>query len=350
MTKWVGLGVLIVAFVFVAACERTITTVEETTTPENCFSCHSDVNTAIVAAEGQWENSRHASGSLIFENDASCSRCHTSDGFVRKVNGEPAVDIENPTAIHCFTCHAPHTNGNLALRVTEPQKLQNGDSFDLKAGNICTACHQSRRNVNTYVALDTVNLTNRFGPHHGPQGDMLIGANGYEYSGYTYERTNHRGATDNGCLDCHFETPFGYQLGGHSFNMAFGGEAGETFNTEACAKCHEGLGDNFDLDNVQTDVTALVQTLEGLLVSANMLVDTEEGLLPPVRQLLSRSEPGDSAGALWNYFMAKEDRSEGVHNRKYITGLLESAIQFMQPPTSSAGPSVAAGGNAKTAQ
>jgi len=352
MGKWIGLGMLIVSVVFVAACDREVTYTEETTTPESCFGCHSDQNTALVAAEGQWSYSVHASGAHVYENSSTCSRCHTNEGFVRKVNGESAMTIENPTAIHCFTCHAPHSTGNLDLRVTAPQALANGESFDLKSGNICTACHQSRRDVNTYVAVDTVSMTNRWSPHYGVQADMLLGTNGYEYAGYTYEQTNHKGATDNGCLDCHFETPFGYSLGGHSFNMAYGGEEGETYNAEACAKCHEGIeeGDNFDLDGVQTEVEGLISTLEGLLISANMLVETEEGLQAQTRDVYSRSEPGDSAGALWNYFIAKYDRSEGVHNREYITGLLQSAIEFMQGSPGFTAPTVAEGQNRKTAR
>jgi hypothetical protein len=353
MGKLIGLGMVIVGLVFVAACDRTVTYTEETTQPANCFSCHGDGNTAIVAAEGQWSYSVHASGAHVYENSSTCSRCHTSEGFVRKVNGESAMTIEDPTAIHCFTCHAQHTTGDKdSLRVTTSQALMNGVSFDLKKGNICSACHQSRRNVNTYVAVDTVSMTNRWSPHYGVQADMLIGTNGYEYEGYTYEQTGHKNATDNGCLDCHFETRFGYSLGGHSFNMAYGGEAGETYNAEACAKCHEdiGEGDDFDLDGVQTEVEGLISTLEGLLISANMLVETDEGLLAQTRDVYSRSEPGDSAGALWNYFIAKYDRSEGVHNRAYITGLLESAIQFMQGTPGYSASSVAAGENRKTAQ
>jgi hypothetical protein len=157
---------------------------------------------------------------------------------------------------------------------------------------------------------------------------------------------------DNGCLDCHYETSFGYPLGGHSFNMAYGGEEGETYNAEACAKCHEDIeeGDDFDLDGVQTEVTSLIQTLEGLLISANLLEETEEGLLPPTRDVYSRSQPGDSAGAIYNYFLAKEDRSEGVHNRAYITGLLESSIEFMQGTPGVTAPTVAEGQNRKAAQ
>ncbi|MDH3215639.1 MAG: hypothetical protein OEN01_05000 [Candidatus Krumholzibacteria bacterium] len=67
--------------------------------------------------------------------------------------------------IHCFTCHAPHSNGNFSLRVTAPQTLQNGVSHDIKKGNICVACHQARRNVDTYVDIGTVTLSEHWGPH-----------------------------------------------------------------------------------------------------------------------------------------------------------------------------------------
>ncbi len=67
MRKWIGLGMVIVGLLFVAACDRTVTYTEETTTPVNCFSCHSDQNTALVAAEGQWSYSKHASGLHVYE-------------------------------------------------------------------------------------------------------------------------------------------------------------------------------------------------------------------------------------------------------------------------------------------
>ena len=133
--------------------------------------------------------------------------------------------------------------------------------------------------------------------------------------------------------------------------MAFGGEAGETYNAEACAKCHEGIGegDNFDLDDVQTEVTALIGRSRRCSFRRTCSSIPRKGFLPPDREVLSRSEPGDSAGALWNYFMAKEDRSEGVHNREYITSLLQSAIEFMQPAPGS--PAVATTGeNRKSAR
>jgi hypothetical protein len=98
-------------------CERKITRVELVQEPQNCFTCHSDENTRLVDAEQQWNNSRHASGSTLNENDSSCKGCHTSEGFIARATGVTPPDvIENPTAIHCFTCHAPHTNGDFRLR------------------------------------------------------------------------------------------------------------------------------------------------------------------------------------------------------------------------------------------
>ena len=361
MGKWIGLGLLVVAVGFVAACERTITYTEETTPPANCFGCHSDQNTALVAAEAQWSNSQHASGDNIDRNTilfgTPCVGCHTSEGFVARVTtGQIPAIVENPTAIHCFTCHAPHTNGNLSLRIAEVQTLKNGESYDLKEANICVACHQALNNVNTYVAKSEVKLSEHWGPHHGVQADMLLGTNGYEYAGYEYEQmTFHKAATDNGCLDCHFETTRNYVLGGHSFNMAYEAEGGEeAINTAGCNvdDCHAGDLEDFNFDNVQEDVGALLAQLRTVLIDAGLLVyyaDEDVWLPPDGKTVLSLSQPGDSAGAVWNYLIAEDDRSEGVHNSKYIKGLLESSIQFMQPVNSTA-PSVAAGESRKTAQ
>jgi hypothetical protein len=336
---------LIPLIILVGACERTITSTENVSAPANCFECHSDVNTALVAAEQQWSNSVHASGSNIDRSSSSCSGCHTSEGFVSRISGGGTMTVNNPTVIHCFTCHAPHTRGNLSLRVTEPQTLANGESFDLGSGNLCTACHQSRRDVNTYVALDTVELSEHWGPHHGPQGDMVIASNGYEYADYDYERSlAHRGSTADGCLDCHMKTTLNNVLGGHAFNMTFTtleeGGVEETENTNGCnvEACHDGDVDDFDHEDTQTEVHALLDELELLLFNAR-LIDAEGHPLDD-RFVASRSEPGDSAGAVWNYLLVEEGRSFGIHNPKYIKSLLESAIEFMTP----SGPSVASSG------
>ncbi len=319
-------GYVAVAVVFATACERTVTTVEETVEPASCFNCHSDQNTAIVAAEQQYAFSVHASGTHVTEPNDPCSGCHTSEGFISRIEtGIIPTGLTNPTAIHCFTCHAPHTNGDLSRRLEDPYQLAHGVVFDYQDGNMCTACHQSRRDVNTYVTTPSgrVNLNNRWGPHHGPQTDMLTGTNGYEYPGFTYEQTNHKLDTEDGCLDCHMKVTENLRVGGHSFNMAFDDGTEELINTGACADCHGDM-DDFDYQGVQTEIDTLVVNLRTELVNAG-LVNATTGLPLSVTNVAS-----DSAGAVWNYMLAIEDRSRGVHNRRYLRGLLTSATEYMQ--------------------
>jgi hypothetical protein len=332
-----ALVLMFVFVVFIGACERKITTVETVQTAQNCFDCHSDQNTMLVSAEAQYLRSKHASGDNIDRNTISygtpCVACHTSEGFVAKVSGEtiPSV-VPNPTAIHCFTCHAPHTNSDFRLRVTSPRDLATGDSFDLGDANICTTCHQALQNVNTYVT-DPVTLSEHWGPHHGPQSDMLLRTNGYEYAGYTYEDLDfHRNLTEDGCLDCHFKTTRNYILGGHSFNMAWEVEGGEEeINTAGCtADCHGSMPD-FNYHNVQDSVATLMEDLAGMLETAGLIDDTGHPL--------EVTTSADSAGAVWNFLIAEEDRSHGVHNSKYIITLLQSSIEYMQGTLASPGES-----------
>ena len=319
-------GCIAAVAVALVACERTVTTVEETSEPATCFNCHSDEDTKLVAAEQQYEFSVHASGLHVTELNEPCSGCHTSEGFIQRIEtGTIPADLENPTAIHCFTCHAPHTRGDLTRRLDHFYPLANGETWDLHNGNACTACHQSRRDVDAYVSPPSgrVNLSSRFGPHHGPQTDVLVGTNGYEYAGFTYEQSEHRTATEDGCLDCHMKVAENLRVGGHSFNMTFEEEGGEELiNVGACADCHGDL-DDFDYNGAQTEIDSLVANLRATLVTAG-LVSASTGLPRTVANVAS-----DSAGAVYNYMMAVEDRSRGVHNRKYMRGLLTSAQQYM---------------------
>jgi hypothetical protein len=173
--------------------------------------------------------------------------------------------------------------------------------------------------------------TEHWGPHHGVQSDMLIGSNGYEYFPAYYPRGPHLEATDDGCLDCHFHITRNYRLGGHSFNMRWNDDGEDELNTEACNQdaCHGAL-DDFDHDEIQTDVAALLATLKTLLVDAVLIDDSDRTI--PGRVVAS----SDTAGAVWNYLMVLEDGSRGVHNPDYIPGLLGTSIVFMggTPPVS----------------
>jgi hypothetical protein len=154
---------------------------------------------------------------------------------------------------------------------------------------------------------------------------MLVGSNGYEFAGYTYSQTEHKLATEDGCLDCHFKATSQNVVGGHSFNMRYDLEGSEVLNVGACEPCHGAIDDFNEVGpgySVQDSVVTLIASLRSRLVTAG-LVDATSGLPKSV------TTSADSAGAVWNYLMASEDRSEGVHNAEYIMGLLNSAILYM---------------------
>jgi len=309
-----------------------------------CFGCHSDQNFELVAARQQWENSKHGSGDNINRNRAesayyqSCERCHTNEGFIARITGEPA-DGEHFTKIYCFTCHEPHATGSLALRTEAPVTLADGKIFDYGPANLCVNCHQSRRNVNTYV-VDDVELSEHFGPHHSNQGDVIAGTGGYEYDGYSYTSSAHTATATDGCINCHMTGSQANVVGGHSFNMR-----SEEFDFELLAgcnlpQCHGNTGAlttlnrtaaaDFDGDGttegVQDEIAGLVQELEDILFAAGLIEEGDEGFHPTEDLVVPDA---DSSGAVYNWEFVKEERSGGVHNTKYAVGLLQSSINYM---------------------
>lgn len=321
----------IVGLLALTACTREITTiVQEEPQPSACFECHSDTDLTILRAQTEWAESRHGEGETVFEGtNASCVRCHANEGFIQYV-ADPARTsysaTTTPTNINCFTCHAQHSTGSRdALRINSPVALLTGDSYDLGKGNTCLVCHQARRNVNVYITSSN-SINSRYGPHHGPQGDLLLGANGYEYEGYTYTETPyHRTLNDDGCVNCHMRN-VAHLVGGHTFNVsAYNVEEDEMiYNTGACVECHEDIGDDFDYNGVQTEIDGLLAELQALLFDAGFV--NAEGT--PVT---ATGRPADDAGAIWNFmFVGREDRSRGVHNPAYARDLLQSSIDHME--------------------
>ena len=203
-----------------------------------------------------------------------------------------------------------------------------GASYDLKDGNLCVACHRELSDHRSYITERTV-MNSSWGPHHGPQGDMLIGSNGYEYAGYTYEQSNHRSVTAEGCVGCHMKTTGQNVIGGHSLNMVWSGDGSEVLNTAACENenCHGVIGDfnevGLGTPYAQDSVDVLIADLGARLVAARLMAFG----VPR-----SMTTSADSAGAVWNFMLVKRDRSHGVHNPKYIVGLLRSAIEYLRGP------------------
>jgi hypothetical protein len=244
------------------------------------------------------------------------------------------------TAIGCFTCHEPHTNGNLNVRVSGPTTLANGVSFDYGNANLCARCHQSRENVTTFV-VDNVTLTSRWGPHYSDQADMLAGTGGYEYAGYEYGNSAHAGVATDGCIDCHMTGTQANLVGGHTWNMR--NEEHEMVNLIGCNQqpCHGTTGalttlnrvadEDFDEDGseegVQDEIHGLLAELAEDLVAAGLMEgDAEEGYHAKNNRVVSDK---DSAGAVYNYLIVNGERSWGVHNTEYTVGLLKSSINYI---------------------
>jgi len=313
-------AVLLFAF---PSCDREITRVEQVTPDASaCFTCHSDQDGALIAAELQWQNSLHASGLNTDRNNASCSACHTHEGFLDQAAGVSPGSYPNAAVIHCFTCHAPHTRSDFSLRLDSPATLANGVATNLGGGNnLCAQCHQARRNVNTYVS-GQVRLNDRWGPHYSVQADMLLGTNGYEYADYDYgDMVFHRTTAEGRCLGCHYDHTQNFVVGGHSFNMRATLAGLEILNLGGCNECHEPELSDFAYHDVPATVENLQATLGGLLETAGLLHDGHP---------TSVTTSADSAGAVWNYLLVHEDRSHGVHNSQYAISLLESSIAFLQ--------------------
>lgn len=314
---------------------------------ESCFDCHSDQDFSLVYAGEQWEISAHGAGETVERNRQgssfyqSCEKCHTSEGFLEFTTG---YDHDGTvfTRIGCFTCHAPHTNEDFDLTYDDAVDLADGTTFDRDESNLCVVCHQSRRDVNTYV-VDDVTLDQRYGPHHSNQSDMLLGTNAYEYAGITYTNSAHTNGVVNPCVQCHMAGTKGWTemyVGGHTFAMQ-SEESGLT-NVEASCNasgCHSDLESfnktayaDYDWDGevegVQDEVHGLMDSLETLLIAGGLFeyYEEEEGWAPADDRFVTDA---DSTGAVYNYMFVYEDQSAGIHNTDYAVQLLQSSINFL---------------------
>ena len=294
----------------------------------DCFNCHND-DSGIPRISAQWEKSIHASGTYIqymnATNQSFCgSYCHTHEGFVSLIEADSLIDVDNPSAIGCFTCHAPHTKKNFNMRTQSAYTLENGAAFDMGNANICANCHHATEDVNTYVTDPTTFSSWNWGPHSSAQTDILAGENGYEYPDYFQGYGNSHHTVDlqtmEGCIFCHMKQNQGYTLGGHSWNMRWN----EDLNLGPCrvSMCHMDLKD-FNHRNGQSIVIAYLDTLGKALINAG-LIDSN---FTPVTHITTSA---DSAGAVWNFLLVSGDRSNGVHNTNYARALLRSSLMFLR--------------------
>jgi hypothetical protein len=292
-----------------------------------CAKCH-DSGTHHFRPM-QWKLSKH-SAPVDESGRAACAPCHVGLGFVDKVAGLPDSLLRTEyVPITCITCHDPHDATNAhQIRTVASVTLANGEMYNAGYSNLCANCHHSRTDAEVSAAGS---ITSRYGPHHGPQSDMLKGTNAFDMGGEV-ENSPHYMVVENGCVGCHMaETPEDandpetfLKLGDHTFAMKT--EEGAE-HVEACAACH-GEIESFE-DIMADDDWDGDGTTEGVKAELDGLMERLAIALPPADdpniERRNRLTPTQRQ-ALWNYMFVLEDKSGGMHNAKYAKSLLQNAL------------------------
>ncbi|MFA3783023.1 T9SS type A sorting domain-containing protein [Melioribacteraceae bacterium 4301-Me] len=298
-----------------------------------CAYCHDDGNHHVYPE--QWALSKHATGET-FESEggnAACAQCHNGLGFVQYSRGETINPYETDP-ITCAVCHNPHDATNQhQLRKVDVTLADGTVINDGGLGKLCMNCHKSRRVANSSY---TTKPAAHYGPHHGPQADVLAGKNVVVFNGATLQSSRHLTATvpggdANACVNCHMapgapdSTGHSMISGGHTFSMTT--PDGQD-NMNACAQCHGNtFGPSFEDVNFYYGGTA---DLDGNGV-AEGLQNEVKGLVAKIRALLPTPNSSDDPDASWttsqlqafyNVKVVEEDKSWGIHNPKFIVSML----------------------------
>lgn len=295
-----------------------------------CLVCHSGTNMNEKKAE--FAMSEHSVGAIAVDyagGRASCAQCHSHEGFLEFATlGTVVGDITNPSAWECSTCHGLHSTfeaTDYALRITAPVvpiQEKNG-IMDLKGNsNLCATCHQARSlEPNVEKPGTEYTLSVRTGPHHGPQGNIVYGNGLAEIPGsVTYPAAGSSKHLElASCVGCHM-APFTNKQGGHSYIPS----------VAACNACHGGTAiTDYNYGGVQSDVVAKLDQLRDKLVELGAIIKTTVDGVDTYAPADKKKVPMVQAQAIFNYYGIEEDRSEGVHNPKYVRALLVNTLEAL---------------------
>jgi hypothetical protein len=298
----------------------------------SCVECHNDT-TLIVSKEAQFrESSVHGTGeSFVRGEGTDCAGCHGTEGAKARINaGLPphdasVVGVTNVSPFDCRTCHNIHTTYTKAdFSLTggaQPVALERtGGTFDGGNGNLCANCHQIRNAPPTATGGNIEVTSSRYGTHYGVEAQMLLGEGGLGVSG---SPSPHYAAVENTCVTCHM-----------------GEEANHTYlpDVARCQACHADAED-FDVNGVQTEITAMLEELHAIFVAEKLLnpetdlwgiYDTATGTWSNPSAAAPLTVPEAVANAMWNYKFVTYDQSMGVHNSVYSKALLEASLEALK--------------------
>ena len=245
--------------------------------------------------------------------------------------------------ITCATCHDPHDATNEHQLRTVEATLANGEEVTVGGlGKLCMNCHKTRRDAVDYTENYLNNLSSHYGPHYGPQTEILLATN-YPDLGATFESTMHYNITTDACVSCHMnnqgevdENGNVLLSGGHSFRMS---TPEGVDNVAACSPCHSvssfdefsfSVNGNADLDGDGSE--------EGLQGEVHGMLEEITMMLPPVGSTdintIDSTWTPLQAKAFYIWEMVEEDKSFGLHNAKFVTGILLETIGQLEGATS----------------
>jgi hypothetical protein len=299
-----------------------------------CGQCHDNLPNDSKNAE--WNNSRHAVTTRVASGPGreACVGCHTGSGFVDRIKGASTTNTDY-VAINCQTCHSTHNDATTytnLLRTLDPVALMDGTVVATGGkGTLCMNCHMSRQNATNYV--ETATGSAYFGPHEGPQADMLMGVNGVTY-GRSIPSSAHRNVVADTCVTCHMQpvtaTDAAFlQAGGHTFLPMWDNDPNSVSLTAACQNCHGStISDTFDFPLQDYNGDGVI---EGVQTEVQHLLDQLALLLPPVGQpkddiTIDSTWTRQQLRAAYNYRFVQKDGSHGIHNTAYAVGLLKASI------------------------
>ena len=304
---------------------------------ENCAWCHDGGHHVYPS---QWRVSKHAT----FEHGmtrAACAQCHNGAGFVEYIkSGKQPITQNLPKVVSltCATCHDPHSAQNPHQLRTMDVTLTNGETVTGGGnGTICMNCHKAREDAVEYTNDYLDNLSTHYGPHHGPQADILSGKNAVKF-GQNIQSSPHLSATGDACVTCHMYPgtvdDYGNVIlvGSHTFRMS----ADSVDNVAACAPCHGDIGTHFSDKKYYVNGNA---DLDGDGVANGLQIEVQ-GLLNQLKALLPQDANGNvaitdssvtltEAQAAYDYLMVEEDRSLGIHNPSFVYGILKASIEAL---------------------
>lgn len=309
----------------------------------SCMNCHN--NLPNVRQGSQWESSGHGNAvwSNSFQNRAGnnalsdCVRCHDGRGYVNFTNN---IGTNTSSAVYtrrqhvditCQSCHDPHKGGLRSAPVAS-DTLSNGFSYaalNLGFGKTCMDCHKYRANGNTLV---NSNLSANWGPHYAGIADVMLGKNGYTF-GHEIPSTIPHQNLENTCVSCHMATPEAThrnKMGEHTFKMSYVDNNNVKQDlVQSCIPCHGNITSfsqimAFQDYNNNGQIETYYQEFDKLFYDLKMnLPPIGE---PTVNWALIDNSNITMKGAYFNYRYVNYEKSKGIHNPKYVIGLLQKSL------------------------